>query len=62
MLYGMFLRMLHGEEQLNEDVFCWKRWLRSVFFRLLLPADSLNWNIFEHFYAKKVMVLHEQKF
>ena len=30
MLYGMFLRMLHGEEQLNEDVLCWKRWLRSV--------------------------------
>ena len=30
MLYGMFLTMLHGEEQLNEDVFCWKRWLRSV--------------------------------
>ena len=49
MLYGMFLRMLHGEEQLNEDVLEKVTFVSLCF--LLLAKRSFNWNILKACYG-----------
>ena len=45
MLYGMFLRMLHGEEQLNEDVLE-KITFVSLWFLLCCQQNALLNGIF----------------